>query len=352
MIDGSELFRKLVLHGARASRLAPFARRFLGGRGAILMLHRVTSRATSPIGVNRHLAVAPDFLDAALAEVRRLGYQFVSMDEALDRIGAAQPGRPFVTLTADDGYRDNLTEALPVLERHEAPITIYVAPALTQGKVLLWWELLEEIVARRDRLYLPTAAGPVAFECDTPAAKLRAHAEICSHLTRQIAEEDQAGAVRALAQSCGIDPMEAGHAPLMTWDEVRGIAAHPLVTIGAHTVHHYNLKRLSADKAAREIADARTILSVEVGAAPRHLAYPYGFEAAVGMREVEIARASGYASAVTTRHGLLQAEHAGHLHALPRISLNGRYQRVSHLTTMLSGITTPLANRGQRIVTV
>ena len=53
------------------------------------------------------------------------------------------------------------------------------------------------------------------------------------------------------------------------------------------------------------------------------------------------------ASAVTTRHGVLRAEHAGHLHALPRISVNGRYQSVAHIRTMLSGVTTPLANAGK-----
>ena len=57
-------------------------------------------------------------------------------------------------------------------------------------------------------------------------------------------------------------------------------------------------------------------------------------------------------SAVTTRHGVLRAEHADHLHALPRISVNGRYQRVAHIRTMLSGVTTPLANRGKMVVTV
>ena len=55
---------------------------------------------------------------------------------------------------------------------------------------------------------------------------------------------------------------------------------------------------------------------------------------------------------MTTRHGVLRAEHANHLHALPRISVNGRYQRVAHIRTMLSGITTPLANAGKMLVTV
>ena len=134
----------------------------------------------------------------------------------------------------------------------------------------------------------------------------------------------------------------------MNWDEIRAIAAHPLVTIGAHTVNHRNLKRLStkpmrATRSATSGASCRR----ELGEEPRHLAYPYGYASAVGCREVGFARDAGYASAVTTRHGVLRAEHAGFLHALPRISVNGRYQSVAHIRTMLSGVTTPLANARQ-----
>ncbi|WP_244425398.1 hypothetical protein [Pseudaminobacter salicylatoxidans] len=67
---------------------------------------------------------------------------------------------------------------------------------------------------------------------------------------------------------------------------------------------------------------------------------------------MKLAKEAGYISAVTTRHGVLRPEHAGHLHALPRISLNGRYQQIGYVRTMLSGITTPLANRGKMLVTV
>ena len=69
-------------------------------------------------------------------------------------------------------------------------------------------------------------------------------------------------------------------------------------------------------------------------------------------REVELAREAGFISAVTTRHGVLQPGHAAHLHALPRISINGNFQRVGYVRTLLSGLTTPLSNGGKRLVTV
>ena len=64
MIDGGEVIRKLALNVARYSGLAPLARPLVGGIGAILMLHRVTAAPEKPLGVNRHLNIAPDFLDA------------------------------------------------------------------------------------------------------------------------------------------------------------------------------------------------------------------------------------------------------------------------------------------------
>ena len=99
----------------------------------------------------------------------------------------------------------------------------------------------------------------------------------------------------------------------MNWDEIRTIAAHPLVTIGAHTVNHYNLKRLSEERgAARDGRRQAHPASAKLGEAPRHMAYPYGYASAVGCREVGLPSEAGYVSAVTTRHGVLRAEHADH----------------------------------------
>ena len=394
MFDRGEFLRKLALNAARLTGIAPLAENWTGGVGAILMLHRVTAAPAKPFGVNRHLTISPFFLDAVIADMKRRGYAFVSMDEVVERLKRGGAPSRFAAITADDAYRDNLTEALPVLESHDAPITIYVAPGLINGDVDLWWELVEDVVAARDRFYLPTPEGRVAVDCSSPSRKYDAIVRLHDFLTRDVREQDQRTIVRDLARGRG-----GGHAPpprgprveggagghplpppvrapaqrtlardlagavggdsaaprretLMTWDEVRTTARHPLVTIGAHSVHHYNLRRLPEEDARREIADAAAMLAIELGETPKHMAYPYGYVWAVGEREVRLAEEAGFVSAVTTRHGLLQPAHGGHLHALPRLSVNGRYQCVAHVRTMLTGVTTPLANRGRIVVTV
>jgi peptidoglycan/xylan/chitin deacetylase (PgdA/CDA1 family) len=347
MID----WTRLVLNGLRYSGIAPLLRSRYAGIGAILMLHRVTDAPRTALGINRHLAITPAFLDEVLTELRRLGYRFVSMDEVVDRIVTPVAGERFVTVTADDAYRDNLEEALPVLEKHEAPIAIYVSPGLTSGDIDLWWDLLEDVVTRREELYVTTAEGRKYIDCSTPARKAEAYRQIHDFLTAEVREEDRQPILRDMARLAGIDHRRPNRETLMTWDEVRRAAAHPLVTIGAHTVSHHNLRRLGEERAWTEMVDASRIIEVETGEKPKHMAYPYGYESAVGGREVALAEAAGFTSAVTTRHGVLHPEHAKHLHALPRISVNGRYQEVGHLRTMLSGITTPLANRGKTLVT-
>jgi peptidoglycan/xylan/chitin deacetylase (PgdA/CDA1 family) len=352
MIDGGEAIRKLALNVARYSGLAPLARPFIGGIGAILMLHRVTATPEKPNGVNRHLNIAPDFLDSVIADMKASGYAFVSMDEAIERILAGGKGGQFATITADDGYRDNITEALPILEKHGAPITIYVAPGLIDGTTDLWWDVAEAIVDAGQTVSVAGPGGRFTLDCSSPAKKLEANARLHDYLTLEVPEEDQRAVLRKLADASGVDADAPRRNTLMNWDELRAAAAHPLVTIGAHTVSHYNLKRLAEPTARREIEDVRRILKMQLEEVPRHLAYPYGYASAVGCREVGLAGEAGYASAVTTRHGVIRPEHANFLHALPRISVNGRYQSVAHIRTMLSGVTTPLANAGKMVVTV
>jgi len=83
MIDGGEAIRKLALNMARFTGLAPLAKPFIGGIGAILMLHRVTAAPEKPLGINRHLNIAPSFLDRLITDMKANGYCFVTLDEAI-----------------------------------------------------------------------------------------------------------------------------------------------------------------------------------------------------------------------------------------------------------------------------
>jgi peptidoglycan/xylan/chitin deacetylase (PgdA/CDA1 family) len=347
MIDAREKARKLVLGAAWWSGLAALSAPLLAGAGAILMLHRVNGLATSPLGLNSHLSITPEFLDRLLADLKRRGLALVSLDELLKRLPAG--GRRAVAITLDDGWLDNLTDALPVFEAHDAPFTVYVAPGLTSGAVSPWWEVVEEKVARSAAIHLPESEGGAALACADPTDKLSVARSLMERLTNEIAEEEQQDFLRQIG---ALPESTADGRRFMDWDEIRRLSAHPLATIGAHTIHHYNLRRLSEQAAMEEMSASAAVIEAETGMRPSHFAYPYGYERAVGAREVALAREAGFVSAVTTHHGVLHRQHVDHMHALPRISINGNFQRLSYVRTLLSGLTTPLSNGGRRVVTV
>ena len=135
----------------------------------------------------------------------------------------------------------------------------------------------------------------------------------------------------------------------MTWDEIRALAADPLATIGAHTVNHVMLAKASDQVARTELKVGREALEARLGRPVHHLAYPYGGRDIVGTREFRLAAELGYRTAVTTRPGVLFAEHREQLMALPRISLNGQFQEKRHLKVLMSGAATALANGFRRV---
>ncbi|WP_323016047.1 polysaccharide deacetylase family protein, partial [Devosia sp.] len=132
---------------AQAPRLS---RALSRSRGVIFTLHRVLPEPPPAFSPNAILQVQPDFLDYVITRVRALGLDIVSLDDALERLAAKAAGRGFVVLTFDDAYRDNLHHALPILRRHAAPFTLYVPTALVDGVGEIWWQAIEDIIARQE----------------------------------------------------------------------------------------------------------------------------------------------------------------------------------------------------------
>ena len=132
----------------------------------------------------------------------------------------------------------------------------------------------------------------------------------------------------------------------MSWEEIASSPRDPLVTIGAHTVNHPMLAKLPAEAVRSEMDLSRAVIEAALGVRPQHLCLSVWRSAArPGPREFEIAAELGFKTAVTTQPGVLFREHAEHLTALPRISLNGEYQQLRYVRVLLSGSATAHVER-------
>ena len=318
------------------SRLPGLIRTLSASRGVIFTLHRVLAEEPADFSPNAILQVRPDFLEYVIERVRDLGLDIISLDEALERLAAPRPGRRFVVLTFDDAYKDNLRHALPILRRQEAPFTLYVPTALVDGVGELWWQAIEDIIGRQDAIAM-TADGETDYvDTSTTSRKHEAFNALYWQM-RKMPEAERVQLVRSFATAYGYDLDRQCRTLIMDWQELRLFAGEPLCTIGAHTVHHYELAKLPLEQARSEMAQSADILFAQFGQRPVHFSYPLGGPLSAGQREFDLARDIGFKSAVTTRPGGLYPRHASEPHALPRISLNGYFQSRRYVDVFATG---------------
>jgi peptidoglycan/xylan/chitin deacetylase (PgdA/CDA1 family) len=334
-----------ALHMTGAYRwFRPFA-----GAGAIFKLHHVRPPRGDAFQPNRHLEIAPEYLRTVLRFVRDRGLDIVTLDEVQRRLTDGDLERSFVAFVFDDGYRDNRDHALPLMKEFDAPFTVYVTSDFAAGRGKLWWLTLERIIAGTTALDITLDGACVSYRYADARQRQQAFTDLHCRLRELPTDAALHQAMDDLCTRQGVDPSAVARELCLSWDELRSFAAEPLVTIGAHSVSHCMLAKSPPEHARAELEESRARIEAEIGRPVRHLAYPYGDRDAANGREFEMAHALGFATAGTTRPGMLYAENAAHLHALPCISLNGNYQDERMLDVLTSGAATALWNGFRRL---
>lgn len=350
---------KFILDMLSLSGASALSKPLFSGVGGILMLHRVEPAIEPNVQIgerydtqyfapNSGLTITPLFLDHLLQQLTLSGFDFVDLNEATRRIETGS-NRPFVAITLDDGYKDNALHAAPIFKKHKAPYTIFVAPGLVDGRATLWWEDLEIIIRDNDKVELKLPKQTLVLEADTIEQKNTAYKQALLILTTDVSEIEQRKIVNATCKKYKFNAEAHRSASIMDWPELKKLTKDELCTLGAHTIHHYAIARLSDKVCKLQLKQSADEIKKHTGKQPEHFAYPYGYPSAASTRDFKIAKELGFKTAVTTRHGVCYKQHSDHLMALPRISVNGNFQKTRYLKAMLSGATTMLFNKGKKL---
>lgn len=305
--------------------------------GAIVRLQRVAPVPYARFDPLRAGIVTPEFLDRMLRALRRWNYDLVSMDEVPHRLAAPVSGRKFVAITFDGGSRDILDHARPVLWRHGAPFAVYVPTSQPDGLAVLGMEALAQIVREQVRIGLLIGQEQRHLACASIAEKRAAFAVLAHALRAQPTLEAATAMIRDLAARYGIDLPTLTRARCLDWQGLHQLAAGTDVVIGAATVSGFALSKLAAAPAAREIRMGASVLEASLGPRPAHFAFPGGLQEHVLRRDIRMAAELGFATAVTAEHRPLRTSDAGRLHALPRLSIDGRRASLLYLRATLAG---------------
>lgn len=298
------------------------------GRGVIFMLHSITDDPS--IYLNDPLRCTPSVLEATLRWSRKRKLDIVTLDEASHRLRSGS-GRPFAVFTFDDGYRDNITRALPLMARYEAPMTIYVTTGMITRELFAWWDGVVELFRRHDEIDLE------AMEHRFSTHDLPTKARAASAVKKWVhADGGRAQDLRQTFNRYGIDIEALLERDGMNLRELRQTRQSPLLTIAAHTVTHPFLTRQTAADVRREMIENKRFLEDEIEAPVRHFSYPFGD---AGPREAAIAADVGFFTATSTQAGTLHPQHATEelWHELPREPID-HYDTAGCLECKLQGV--------------
>jgi peptidoglycan/xylan/chitin deacetylase (PgdA/CDA1 family) len=224
-----------------------------------------------------------------------------------------------------------------------------VTSGFADGAARMWWVELEESIRRLDHIDVDVLGRRFEVSCRDLEQKQHAFADLY-WLLRDGSEEELLRVSLSLCAQAAVEPRQLTSSLCLDWRGLGELARHELVTIGAHSVTHARLAKLDADACAREMADSRAAIAREIGVEARHFCYPVGDATSAGKREFDFARDLGFVSAVTTRPGMIFAEHRDHPMALPRLSINGRHQSLDEVDILLSGAPFALMNRGRKVL--
>jgi peptidoglycan/xylan/chitin deacetylase (PgdA/CDA1 family) len=263
----------------------------LRDRLSILTYHRVHS---GPDPMFPGATTARDF--ARHAAILRRFFNVLPLAEAAARLQERSLPAFAVCITFDDGYRDNLTVALPVLRRYELPATVFVASGFTDGG-LMWNDIVIEALrstAREDVSCDELGIGRMPLA--SADARRAAVEGILGKLKYRPPEERGAIAHSLAARLRAVLPRD------LMLNRAELIALHKAgVTIGAHTVTHPILARLDPAAADREIRSSREALVALIDSDVTLFAYPNG-KPNVDYRQEHVRQVmtAGFTAAVST----------------------------------------------------
>ncbi|HVZ30416.1 MAG TPA: polysaccharide deacetylase family protein [Asticcacaulis sp.] len=338
---------RLFSAAANASRITSLAERRYGGAGTIFMLHSIVSDQDFLPRENIHTSAG--FLDAMIRHYLRHRIPIVSLSEAMERLKSRSRHR-FVCFTFDDGYRDNLTLALPIFRKHGVPFSVYVSNAfLDRNYPEYWWGQLRHLVMDHDIVAVDSLPKPLATS--TAREKIAAY-----HTLRKLMDSGRMAEAERndLFSRYGISVVEALDRDSMTAAELKAAAeAEPLLEIGGHTLSHNRLAQLDEVTAYDEICRNKAAIEALIDRPLRHFAYPYGDADSCGERDFELVRKAGYDTATTTRLGNLFPAHLESRWSLPRMRFIGPCESVPFMEAQRSGaFTAAVSGFGNPVVTL
>lgn len=293
--------------------------------GLILLYHRVTDLSSDPW----QLCVSPSNFEQQM-QVLREACSPVALHELSSLLGGKRSPRSPVVVTFDDGYADNLNQAMPKLKQFEIPATFFLTTGWLSWQREFWWDELDRLLLQPGRLpeimrltideksdvcCLGEAANYTAEDADhhhrwctleqPPTLRHYTYYEVWKRLYPLPSQKRQS-VLDEIVEWADAEVVERPTHRRLSKEEAIALSRNRLVEIGAHTVNHPVLPTLSPAAQKREVELSKTALEELLDRAVTSFAYPHGdySEETIGL-----VQQAGFSRACTSRPDLVLQQH-------------------------------------------
>lgn len=298
MVDAKEPAAALLC----AIGLPMYARWRHSRRLAILMFHGVEREPLSP---PCGWVIDTATLRRDLEYVRR-HYRVLPLQEALERLQDGSLPKRAAAVTFDDGTRNLLTNAAPVLHDLAMPAAVFLATGPMGTEELLWPDRVWQLYARTTEIEVDLSGiGLGIRSLRTMADRVRTR-DTTIEILKQMPDGARVKEVESLVVALG-EGSEAYGGPfqLLSWDEARALSKGGLVTLYPHSVTHPILSRCDDEKLGREVSESCRAIEMNTGRPPIIFAYPNGGIRDIDERTRVILRENGIRWALSTVSGFV-----------------------------------------------
>jgi peptidoglycan/xylan/chitin deacetylase (PgdA/CDA1 family) len=248
----------------------------------ILGYHRISEASQDPYS----LCVTPRHFAGHLEALRKYA-NTISLEELVHALEERNLPRRAVVVTFDDGYADNLYEAKPLLEQYEIPATVFITTGYIGRE--FWWDRLEHILFFPERLpgklcleinnksYKMTLGE--AFKKSRKDENINLRLNFLLTLYKQLLPlslNDREKALEHIFAWAGAPSNDDLNKRALSADEIVELAKGDLIGIGAHTITHPILEKLSKENQKQEIQQSKAYLEKILNAKVTCFSYPHG----------------------------------------------------------------------------
>lgn len=180
-------------------------------------------------------------------------------------------------ITFDDGYRDNYTNAYPILRRYGLPATIFLATGYIETNNLFWWDRLAYIIKKTTKKEVAISINGQNYknELSTYGERLQAIMDITS-LLKKVRNDEIEDTLIQLESSLSVTVNSSIAKDLMlSWDDIKKMSQNG-IEFGAHTEWHPILTNLSLDEVKNEILSSKKEIERRISKGVKVFAHPSG----------------------------------------------------------------------------